>query len=134
MNLTPTCKISLIAYDLFEYLKANAMGPENAIKIGQWIYGDIDKCRGLCYRLSQPRRVVELAKNELQGAGIPIFGNGNGIFIARNLEEAQPYIASMQRRIKSMAYLYHMAVAPLIAAGADAEQLKLGLDINTRSL
>ena len=43
MNLTPTCKISLIAYDLFEYLKANAMGPENAIKIGQWIYGDIDK-------------------------------------------------------------------------------------------
>jgi len=117
-----TRHISLFAKDVLDYLKANAMGKENAIKIS-----------ALAFHFECSRRDIELAVEECRGAGAPIASSvsGNmGLFVARNYEEIKQWFDQISHRMEKMAIHRACAIQTLKAqAQREGIQCELNLEV-----
>lgn len=122
----PKKHIGLFAHDLLEYLKKNAIGKENSIKIKDLVEG--------YWYCGTTRRNIELATEELRGAGIPLCSScaePYGIFLARNFAEAESWVRQIDHRFRAMAANRARALETLRALAAK-EGIQLSLEFFQR--
>ncbi|MFA6152933.1 MAG: hypothetical protein WC716_16545 [Chitinophagaceae bacterium] len=116
---TPQKHISLLAKDILDFLKANCIGKENAVKIS-----------AIVFRFETDRRTVELCSEELREAGIPLCSlvcPPYGWFLARNYTEMENWCRQIDHRFKKMSIHRSMAIQRLKAEAA-REGIQLNLE------
>lgn len=111
-------KYSLIAKEIFDWLKQNADGRDNAKPM-----------RLLCGHYAIDRREVEQAIEELREAGEPICSacaKPMGLYVAKNYNEMLPWVKQIENRFKKMAIHRASAIKRLKEqAGREGLQLEL---------
>lgn len=114
---SPKKHISLLAKDVLDYLKAEALGKENAKKIS-----------AVAFRFEKGRREIEHVSEELRSAGIPLCSlvcPPYGLFLARDFAEMKSWCTQIDHRFQAMATNRAMAMRTL-----KEESQRLGIQLS----